>query len=156
MKMAQEDDSRNGMGCTLVSCMIDDDSLHTCHVGDARCYVAGRKGLEQLTTDHSVIAAYEKKISAGNTTEMKKPPRQVITKAIGFPFPEDPEYHCRTIDPGNRILLCSDGLWSMIDNQQIQKILNSAETPAQASETLVFKANEAGGTDNITAVVIFC
>jgi len=156
MKMAQADTSRKGMGCTLVSCMIDDNSLHVCHVGDARCYVAGRENLEQLTTDHSVIVAYGKKISAGNTSELTPPPRQVITRAIGFPFPEDPEYHYRTINPGNRILLCSDGLWSMINNQQIQKILNSAETPAQASETLVLKANEAGGTDNITAVVIFC
>ena len=156
MEMAHENTSRNGMGCTLVSCMIDDDSLHTCHVGDARCYISSMESLEQVTTDHSVIAAYEKKISAGNKIEQKKPPRQVITRAIGFPFPEDPEYHYRTINPGNRILLCSDGLWSMIDKQQIQKILNSAETPTQAGETLVRKANEAGGTDNITAVVIFC
>ena len=156
MQMAQEDTSRNGMGCTLVTCMVDDDSLHTCHVGDARCYLASREGLEQVTTDHSVIAAYEEKISTGNKIEQKKPPRQVITRAIGFPFPEDPEYHYRTLKPGNRILLCSDGLWSMIDKQQIKKIINSAETPAQASETLVLKANEAGGTDNITAVVVFC
>ena len=76
--------------------------------------------------------------------------------AIGFPFPEDPEYHCREIRHGHRILLCSDGLWSMVEDKQIHEILMSAETPQKASDTLVLKANEAGGTDNITAVVIFC
>jgi serine/threonine protein phosphatase PrpC len=157
MRMAQEDTSRNGMGCTLVSCLIDDDLLHTCHVGDARCYVSDRNDLEQLTTDHSAIAAYEERISTGDTTESKsRPPRQVITRAIGFPFPEDPEYHCREIRHGHRVLLCSDGLWSMVDDKQIHEILISAETPQKASDTLVLKANEAGGTDNITAVVIFC
>ncbi|MCP4628034.1 MAG: serine/threonine-protein phosphatase [bacterium] len=155
MKMAQEDESRNGMGCTLVTGLIDGDWLHTCHVGDARCYMADKQGLEQLTSDHSVIAAYEEKAGAGDTTEQKRPPRQVITRAIGFPFSEDPEYHCRALRPGNRLLLCSDGLWSMVDDKQIHDILISAEATEQASDTLVQKANEAGGTDNITAVVIF-
>jgi protein phosphatase len=157
MAMAQEDASMSGMGCTLVSCIIDDDLLHTCHVGDARCYVSDSNDIEQVTTDHSAIAAYEEEISAGNATASQgRPPRQVITRAIGFPFPEDPEYHCREIRPGHRVLLCSDGLWSMVEDKEIHKILLSAETPQRASDALVLKSNEAGGTDNITAVVIFC
>ena len=156
MKMAQEDESRNGMGCTLVSGLIDGDLLHTCHVGDARCYVADKRGLEQLTTDHSVIAAYEEKAGSGDATDLKRPARQVITRAIGFPFPEDPEYHCQELRSGNRLLLCSDGLWSMVNDKQIHEILMSAESTKQAGETLVQKANVAGGTDNITAVVVFC
>lgn len=156
MNMAQEDVSRNGMGCTLVSGLIDGDLLHTCHVGDARCYSSNKQTLEQLTTDHSIIAAYEEKMRNGDTVELKRPPRQVITRAIGFPFPEDPEYHCTEIHPGHRLLLCSDGLWSMLDDKQMHEIIISANTPEQACETLVQKANEAGGTDNITAVVIFC
>lgn len=155
MKMAMEDDSRNGMGCTLVSGLINSDQLHTCHVGDARCYMADEQGLEQLTTDHSAIAAYEEMAGSGNAIELERPPRQVITRAIGFPFPEDPEYHCRKLQPGNRLLLCSDGLWSMVNDKKIHEILISAETTEEASDTLIKKANEAGGTDNITAVVIF-
>jgi len=156
MKMAQEDESKKGMGCTLVSCLIDDDMLHTCHVGDARCYVADKQGNEQLTTDHSAISAYEEKEESGNRIDLNRPPRQVVTRAIGFPFPEDPEWHCREIKHGDRVLLCSDGLWSMVDDKQAHEILMSAETAEQASDALVQKANEAGGTDNITAVVIFC
>ena len=156
MKMAREDESRKGMGCTLVSGLIDGDVLHTCHVGDARCYIADKQGLEQVTTDHSVIAAYEKKARSSNPTGLKRPPRQVITRAIGFPFEEDPEYHCREIRPGNRLLLCSDGLWSMVNDKQIHEILISSEMAEEASDILIEKANEAGGTDNITAIVIFC
>ncbi len=156
MRMAQEDESRSGMGCTMVSCMVDGDLLHACHVGDARCYVAESDGLEQLTNDHSATAAYDEEVRSGNHTNMKRPPRQVITRAIGFPFQEDPEYHCREIRPGNRVLLCSDGLWSMVDDGQIYEILISSRSAEDASATLVDKANEAGGRDNITAVVIFC
>jgi len=156
MEMAQEDESKNGMGCTLVSGMIDGALLHTCHVGDARCYVTDKQGIEQLTTDHSVIAAYEESAGAGSDNDPKRPPRQAITRAIGFPFPEDPEYHCREIHRGDRLLLCSDGLWSMVDDSQIYEIISSSETTEQASDRLIQKANEAGGTDNITAVVIFC
>ncbi len=155
MDMAERNDSRNGMGCTLISCLIDGDFLHTCHVGDTRCYISSIHDFEQLTTDHSVIAAFEKEILSGNTVKIKRPPRQAITRAIGFPFPEDPEYHRRQITPGNRLLLCSDGLWSMVNDEQIHQILLDAKTPGQAGDTLVRLANEAGGTDNITALVIF-
>jgi protein phosphatase len=156
IEMAQEDASRSGMGCTLVSCLIRSGLMHTCHVGDARCYVADHQHLEQITNDHSMIAAYEEKSKTDKNNESIKPPRQVITRAIGFPFTEDPEYHCREIQPGNRLLLCSDGLWSMVNDEQIHEVLMGAEAAEQATHTLVQMANEAGGTDNITAVVIFC
>ena len=142
------------MGCTLVSCLLDGDLLHTCHVGDARCYVADSNALEQLTTDHSCIAEYEG--MKGIAGDIKRPPRQVITRAIGFPFPEDPEYHLRRIVPGSRLLLCSDGLWSMVEDSALHQILMSSETPEKACNAMINKANEAGGTDNITAVVVFC
>ena len=156
MEMAREDASRSGMGCTLVGCLIDDGHLHTCHVGDARCYIADDQGIEQLTNDHSMRVAYAEKTKTGNSKDLTSPPRQVITRAIGFPFSEDPEYHCRKILPGHRLLLCSDGLWAMVDDEQIHDVLITAEASDQASQKLVQKANEAGGTDNITAVVVFC
>lgn len=149
MEMAEKDASRGGMGCTLVSGLLDGSLLHTCHVGDSRCYIGDEKGLAQVTTDHSMVAACDEKQNSGNS-------RHVITRAIGFPFSEDPEYHCREIRPGNRLLFCSDGLWSMMDDKQIHEVLFGTETPEHASNLLVQKANQAGGTDNITAVVVFC
>ncbi len=156
IELAQEDISKNGMGCTLVTCLIDGSFLHTCHVGDARCYVAGSQGLDQLTRDHSALAFYNDNIEGNEPGSSQKPLRQVITRAIGFPFSEDPEYHCREISPGTRLLLCSDGLWSMVDDEKILEVLLEAETTDQAAQTLIQKANQAGGTDNITAVVVFC
>ncbi len=156
MKMAMADAYKDGMGCTMVGCMIDDGLLHTCHVGDARCYLANTRGMEQLTRDHSVIADYEAGISSDAASQSIRPPRQAVTRAIGFPFSEDPEYHSRPISPGHRILLCSDGLWSMVEKKQIHEVIISADATEKAANTLIQKANEAGGKDNITAVVIFC
>ncbi len=153
---ARKNDARSGMGCTLVTCLIDNGRLHTCHVGDARCYIADRHKIRQLTNDHSMIAHYEQNTKENDTIALTRPARQVITRAIGFPFSEDAEYHCEMIHPGDRILLCSDGLWSLLDDNRILELLFSSESPEDVSQLLVQKANDAGGTDNITAVVIFC
>jgi PPM family protein phosphatase len=155
IKMAAEHESRSGMGCTLVSGLIDGEFLHTCHVGDSRCYVANKERLEQITTDHSAIVAYHQNGHNGSPFTANNIPRQVITRAIGFPFLEDPEYHSQTIYPGNRLLFCSDGLWSMVEDKLVHEILLQSETAEQAGHNLVTRANDAGGTDNITAVVVF-
>lgn len=155
MRMSAVDRTKSGMGCTLVAGLVDRDTLHTCHVGDARCYLADRDKLEQITTDHTIEALYPTRGSGNDETTRPVQLRQVVTRAIGFPFSEDPEYHFRTIRPGDKILLCSDGLWSMVKDDQIHRILLEATTPQQAADTLVLRANEAGGKDNITAVVAF-
>ncbi|MBU0728877.1 MAG: protein phosphatase 2C domain-containing protein [Proteobacteria bacterium] len=156
MTLAASDDDLQGMGCTFVSCLVAGNSLHTCHVGDARCYIADEKKLEQITTDHTSLAKFDQKVRDDDMTmEIVPPPRHVVTRAIGFPFNEDPEYHTRNIRPGNRILLCSDGLWSMVDHDEMHRIITNAESPEQASNLLVDRANEGGGKDNITAVVVF-
>ena len=141
MRLAAADAGQRGMGCTLVAALIDAGTLHTCHVGDVRCYLADAQGLERLTSDHSLG-------DEGGA-------RHVVTRALGFPFPEDPEYHARRLRPGQRILLCSDGLWSMVDDLCLGRILQEAGEPAAACDRLIEAANAAGGQDNITALVIF-
>jgi protein phosphatase len=132
--------------------LIDRNTLHTCHVGDTRCYQAGKDGLRQITTDHTMVAA----CGAAAATSGKPPPsRHVITRAIGFPFAEDPEYHELRLAAGDRLLFCSDGLWSMLAAGRLETILAAAAGPEQACDRLVTAANEAGGRDNITAVVVF-
>lgn len=152
MAKAADDETMQGMGCTMVACLLDENRLHTCHVGDARCYLSEKGSLQQLTTDHTTVAYINKIDTNNNEIQI---PRQVVTRAIGFHFPEGPEYHKNILRPGSRILLCSDGLWNMVDHTRIEQILLNAPTPEKASETLVTAANEQGGRDNITALVIF-
>lgn len=152
MSKAAADATMQGMGCTMVACLLDEKTLHTCHVGDARCYLSEKGSLKQITTDHTTVTYIHK--TDANNKEVQIP-RQVVTRAIGFPSHEGPEYHKNMLRPGSRILLCSDGLWNMVDHTRIEQILLNAPTPEKASETLVTAANEQGGRDNITALVIF-
>jgi protein phosphatase len=149
MDASDHEPSYRGMGCTLVACRLDGTTLHTCHAGDARCYVVDHDSIVQITTDHTGIA-YQ--IQGGSY--QPKPHRQVVTMAIGFPFQQDPEYHRLSLKPGQQILLCSDGLWSMVGDAELQTILLTAASPEEACATLIERANGAGGRDNITAVVI--
>lgn len=145
MALAQENEELTGMGCTMVLAFIDGSTLHTCHVGDARCYVIAGDRLNQITTDHTMI---EESSMLSN--------RHVVTRVIGYPFPEPPDYNRTPLREGDKILLCSDGLWSMLDEQKIYQALNTAESPEKAVRKLVDIANAAGGLDNITALTIFC
>ncbi len=156
MEKAASDPQFKGMGCTLVMCLLDDNMLHTCHVGDARCYVMTRQKLEQITTDHTgVTYNHGAQADAKSEETVNIKPRNVVTRAIGFPFPQDPEYHCNPLSPGSKFLLCSDGLWSMVNDEKLQDILLDAPDPEQASEDMVCQANDFGGRDNITALVVY-
>ncbi len=155
IKVAATDHDLRGMGCTLVACMIENKKLHTCHVGDARCYLAAGGEMKQITNDHTVAANYATDTLNSDTVSTLVPTRHVVTRAIGFPFPEDPEYHCEELPPEAKLLLCSDGLWSMIDDAKMHQVLKESPTPQNAVDSLVDMANAAGGLDNITALVVF-
>jgi len=152
MAKAAADETMQGMGCTMVACLLDENHLHTCHVGDARCYLSENGRLKQITTDHSAVTYIHKTDTHNNKVQI---PRHVVTRAIGFHSLDGPEYHKNILRPGSRVLLCSDGLWNMIDHTRIEQILLNSSTPENASEALVTAANEQGGRDNITALVIF-
>ncbi|MEW6593246.1 MAG: protein phosphatase 2C domain-containing protein [Thermodesulfobacteriota bacterium] len=148
MEAAEREPACRGMGCTLVAAFLDDSTLHTCHVGDARCYVMDSAAFTQITTDHTGMT-YQ---PPGASEQPRS--RPVVTMAIGFAFQQDPEYHRLVLQPHQRVLLCSDGLWSMVAHAELHAILRGAASPEEACATLVERANIAGGRDNITAVVI--
>lgn len=151
METASGDPELQGMGCTLIACLVDDNAAYVCHVGDVRGYLAHSGRLDQVTSDHSLVSEQTVAVySAGAGMG-----RNVITRGIGFPFPEEPEFHRLPLRSGNKILLCSDGLWGMVDDEEIHRVLEEAGSPEKACDELVHLANEAGGKDNITAVVLF-
>ena len=152
MEQAANNTEHTGMGCTFVVGLLDKNKMHICHVGDARCYLLADGKLKQITTDHTGVTYFTSNNSSGEETQK---PRNVVTRAIGFPFSQDPEYHEVQLAPSDKILLCSDGLWSMVSDDEMEKIILNAQSPVEASEQLVAAANDQGGRDNITALVIF-
>lgn len=157
MQMACEDQALSGMGCTFIIALINRGHLITCHVGDVRAYLLTRQGLRQLTNDHTYLAelARTDETSQAPASPRPKLTRHVVSRAIGFPFPEDPECTTTPLAKGDRILLCSDGLWSMLPDPQLALILRESATPEEACDRMIAEANQAGGKDNITAVVSF-
>ena len=101
-----------------------------------------------------MLAAIKQDQTIDPTNEKMLPKRHVVTRAIGYIFKEDPEYNRYPLKKGDRVLLCSDGLWSMLTDSEIHQILMSELSPQAMAEQLINRANEEGGKDNITAVVI--
>lgn len=149
MDAAEYEPGYRGMGCTLVAAFLDRATLHICHAGDARCYLVDPADIRQITTDHTGVI-YQ---PPGDANE-PKPPRPVVTMAIGFPFQQDPEYHRLDLTTDQQVLLCTDGLWSMVSDPEIHAILLATPSLEEACASLIARANAAGGRDNITAVVI--
>lgn len=143
-------EERKGMGCTLTVALIDRDTLHCCHVGDSRCYVFGEDEFKQITTDH--VACMPDEVTAASPSMSKC---NALTRIIGYPLSDDPQYTTVSLCQGDRILLCTDGLWSMLNDSEMQDIIRSAPTPDHCCDRLIDGANAAGGRDNITAVAIF-
>ncbi len=157
MTMASENPAYAGMGCTFIVGYVGKGALYTCHVGDVRAYLLTGTGLRQLTNDHTYAAEYARSHSEdlGQSAPSLNLSRNVVSRAIGFPFPEDPDCTTTPVGKGDRILLCSDGLWSMLPDPRLAMILREASTAEEACDRLISEANQAGGKDNITAVVGF-
>ena len=150
---AKADRGRAGMGTTLTAAYVDDAHVAIAHVGDSRAYLFRDGTLQRLTQDHSLV---DELVRRGKLTEeqaAEHPQRSIITLALG-PEP-DVEVDTWTYPgrSGDVILLCSDGLTSMIPEERVRAILDSHENLDAAAETLINEANEAGGRDNITVVL---
>jgi serine/threonine protein phosphatase PrpC len=143
-----------GMGATAVVALVNQATALIAHVGDSRAYLWREHKLDRLTRDHSLAQALA---DAGAITEQQAaghPGRGQLTRHIGMAGEVWPDT-CRIIlRPADRLLLCSDGLTSMLDDARIREILNGCPDPDHACRTLIEAANDAGGTDNITVLVI--
>jgi len=151
-RAARELDLR-GMGTTLTAGVLDGSRLVIGHVGDSRCYLLRDGALTQVTTDHSVVAEL---IAAGELTEAEAlvdPRRAMITRALGIDATVQVDVLDLDLEPGDRLLLCSDGLTTMVRDPAIAEILTSEPDRERAAAELVEAANLAGGADNITVLV---
>jgi protein phosphatase len=149
-----------GMGTTLtVAALIKDptgeaDRLALVNVGDSRAYLFRDGALEQLTSDHSVAEELVARGELAADEAAQHPQRHILTRALGVAPVVEPDAWEMVPQVGDRYLLCSDGLSNEVDARLIARILGSVDSPSQAAEELVRAANEEGGNDNITVVVL--
>ncbi len=141
-----------GMGTTSVVLLIQNGKGYIAHVGDSRAYLVQQNRIQQLTTDHSLVA---EQLKAGFITpeEMKNHKyRNIITRSVGFQSDVDIDLLIRDLEKGDRFVLCSDGLTNMIEDADILKIV-SKNDPKTSCQKLVEMANKKGGDDNVTVIV---
>ena len=156
LEKATERRDFQGMGTTLVIAFwAYPDQLYIANVGDSRAYHLRDNNLILMSKDHSVVG---KMINMGELTSEKArehPYRNLITQAVGLEAVIKPYYTIKNLRDGDIILLCSDGLWDMLPDEQIKRYLLEKQDPKELCEHLVAAANEAGGTDNITVVILY-
>lgn len=143
-----------GMGTTCVILLLADGLAHIGHVGDSRIYLLRAESLTQLTRDHTVVADMVEQGLMTDEQAMTDNSRGYLTRALGGAASVEPDVRTVTIEKRDRFLLCSDGLTTMVADDQIRTILESEADPQAAADALVAAANEAGGEDNVTAVVV--
>ena len=149
-----QDEEHKGMGTTLEALAIIDDQVLFAHVGDSRIGLVRNGEYHQLTSDHSLVNAL---LKAGQITEEEAahhPQRNIITQSIGQKDELQPDFGMVTVEAGDFIVINSDGLTNMISGDEIRDIVVSDLSVEEKAKTLVRFANNAGGLDNITVVLI--
>ena len=152
-EISSTEHERAGMGTTLTAVYVDDSDIAVAHVGDSRAYLYRDGELARLTQDHTLV---EELVRRGKLTEeqaAEHPQRSIITRALGIDPDVDVDTWTYPGRAGDVVLLCSDGLTSMINEQQITAILSDESDLDRAAERLIAAANDAGGRDNITVVL---
>ena len=146
-------EGRQGMGTTCTAAMLEDDKLTIAQVGDSRAYLMHAGKLTQITRDHSLMADM---IESGQITPEEArfhPNRSVITRALGNDPHMIPDLYEIHVEAGDRLMLCSDGLTSMVEDDTIEAVMNRVVDPQRCASTLVNEAIAAGGSDNVTVIV---
>lgn len=142
------------MGTTLVMALFAGDTATIANVGDSRAYLLKADGLAQITTDHSLV---ERLVATGQITREEAanhPQKNVIYRVMGDKPRVKADLFEQQLAPGEALLLCSDGLSGMVPDEQIWQIWHTSTSPQEACDRLVVEANQAGGEDNITVVIV--
>jgi len=142
------------MGTTVVMALFHGERVAISHVGDSRAYMIKNGSIEQLTEDHTFVAEWVKEGSITLEQARTHQARHGLTMALGIDEEVDPVITEREWSPHGSLLLCSDGLTEVLKDSEILDILAKATDPQQACDALVNAANEKGGPDNITVIVI--
>ena len=150
---AAEDEAKRGMGTTLVAATILDGKLYVANIGDSRLYVINRD-IRQITRDHSLVAEMVRIGEVNEADARQHPDKNIITRAIGAGENVQADFFEIDLQENDRILLCTDGLTNMVEDDTIRDIVLSNAPVEERAKMLVSTANRNGGRDNITVMII--
>ncbi|SDB16116.1 Stp1/IreP family PP2C-type Ser/Thr phosphatase [Eubacterium oxidoreducens] len=155
LDVAKSDQKMQGMGTTLVGVVCDGAKATVFNVGDSRMYIIRSNGISQVTEDHSLV---QEMVNKGEITsaDMKEHPRKnIITRAVGVQDELDVDFFDLELKEGNLLLLCSDGLSNMLKEEEIQQVVYNRKISIELRvEQLVQMANDNGGADNISVILV--
>jgi len=151
---AEQNPEQHGMGATLTAAWIDGSTLSIAHVGDSRAYLLRSGGLQQLTSDHSLVAEQVRRGILTTAEADESDMQSVLLRALGTHPDVDVDAEEHTLFPQDVLLMCSDGLTRMVTEPEIAGTLQVETNPQTAAEKLIELANDSGGADNITVIVI--
>ena len=146
--MASENPIHRGMGTTVVTAFIDDGTAYVANVGDSRAYAVRDDEIVQITTDHSVVSELVMRGTITKEEARLHPQKNIITRAVGTDIFE------YNYSPGDVMIICSDGLSTMLDDSRILEIIKSKKTSEDTVNSLIAAAKDEGGLDNITVICI--
>jgi len=144
----------SGMGTTMEAVAIFDDDFTIAHVGDSRIYALAQQQLIQLTDDHSLVNELVKTGEISKEMAANHPQKNIVTQCVGMPGTIEVDVFSQLIDATNYLLLCSDGLTNMVSEEEITQLILTSSTTEEAIEKMIDSANEQGGLDNITVLMV--
>lgn len=153
-KKSKEQKELEGMGTTFVVATISNSEMYVANIGDSRLYVISKE-IRQITEDHSLVQAMVKTGELNKDEAKEHPNKNIITRALGVNETVEPDVFEVELEEGDIVLMCSDGLTNMLEDNTIEKVVReNADDLQTASETLVKLANQNGGKDNITVIIV--
>jgi protein phosphatase len=155
LEAMKERSEYEGMATTVAAVLVDGEEANLAHVGDSRVYLFREAALEQLTSDHSWVNEQLQSGVISSDQARSHPLRNVVTRALGGKPDLQVDMQLHKLLPGDVLLLCSDGLTTMVPDEEIARVLrDSGDDVPKASQELVAAANAHGGEDNITVLLI--
>lgn len=155
-QMAKRKPELQGMGTTLVTLLSVGGRVALAHVGDSRAYLVRRGRIRQLTDDHSLVGELQRRGELTADAAQRHPHRHVLTRALGVRRTVEPDFVELSLAPGDLFVLCTDGLTTHVSDEEIAEQVERESDEQSAAKALVELANQRGGEDNVTVVIVRC
>lgn len=155
LRYGEQQTAARGLGSTVTAVLVQNDQAYIANVGDSRTYLLRDRELTPLTQDHSLVAKLVESRQIEREDIYSHPQRNLIYRSLGAGHRKvEVDVFHQTLRPGDKLLLCSDGLWEMVRDTDLKELLAASNGPQSICEQLIARANENGGEDNISAIVV--